>query len=82
MAESFPSAVRGRRWPVTRFFFRTGRRTLLESLYLLTAPVIAAAGLLLVVGGLCVAAASSPVRVLALNGAGWAGLAGLGGLSL
>jgi signal transduction histidine kinase len=33
------------------------RRTLGESLYLLTAPVIAAAGLLLVLGGLCAAAA-------------------------
>jgi signal transduction histidine kinase len=65
MTESFPSAVRGRRWPVTRFFFRTGRRTLVQSLYLLTAPAIAAAGLLLVLGGLCVAAASSlrPGRV-------------------
>src|SRR5262249_34160556 len=30
-----------------------GRRTIVESLYLLTAPVIAAAGLLLVLGGLC-----------------------------
>jgi signal transduction histidine kinase len=30
-----------------------GRRTLVESLYLLTAPVTAAAGLLLVLGGLC-----------------------------
>ncbi len=58
MADSFPSAP-GRRWPVTRFFFRAGRRTLVQSLYLLTAPFIAAAGLLLVASGLCVAAASS-----------------------
>jgi signal transduction histidine kinase len=34
-----------------------GRRTFVESLYLLTAPVTAAAGLLAVLGGLCVAAA-------------------------
>lgn len=38
------------------FVFRTGRRALVESLYLLTAPVIAFVGLLLVLGGLCVAA--------------------------
>ena len=53
MTESFPSAVRGRWRPGARFLFRMGRRTLVESLYLLTAPVTAAAGLLLVLGGLC-----------------------------
>jgi signal transduction histidine kinase len=36
---------------------RTGHRTLVESLYLLTAPVTAAAGILLVIGGLCVGTA-------------------------
>ncbi|WP_218041612.1 sensor histidine kinase [Acrocarpospora macrocephala] len=36
------------------FLFRVVRRTVVESLYLLTAPVTAAAGLLLVLGGLCV----------------------------
>jgi signal transduction histidine kinase len=46
MAESLPSAVRGRWRPGARFLFRTGRRTLVESLYLLTAPATAAAGLL------------------------------------
>jgi signal transduction histidine kinase len=61
MAESFPSAVRVRWRPGPRFLFRTGRRTLAESLYLLTAPVTAAAGLLLVFGGLCVATAGSLV---------------------
>jgi signal transduction histidine kinase len=35
-----------------RFLFRVGRRTFVESLYLLTAPPIAAAGLLVVLGGL------------------------------
>jgi hypothetical protein len=34
---------------------RVGRRALVESLYLLTAPVIAAAGLLPVLGGVGVA---------------------------
>ncbi len=53
MTESFPSAVLGRRRPDAWLLVRVGRRTLVESLYLLTAPVIAAAGLLLVLGGLC-----------------------------
>jgi signal transduction histidine kinase len=55
MTESFAWAVRGRCRPGARFLFRTGRRTLAESLYLLTAPVTAAAGLVLAFGGLCVA---------------------------
>jgi signal transduction histidine kinase len=55
MTESFPSAGRGWWRPGARFLFRLGRRTVVESLYLLTAPVTAAAGLLLVLGGLCVA---------------------------
>ena len=54
MIEAFPSTVRGRWRPGTAFLFRIGRRTLVESLYLLTAPLIAAAGLLLVLGGLCI----------------------------
>jgi signal transduction histidine kinase len=53
MTGSIPSAVRGRRRPGAGFLIRIGRRTLVESLYLLTAPVIAAIGLLLVLGGLC-----------------------------
>ena len=53
MIESFPAAVRVRWRPGARFLFRLGRRTLVESLYLLTAPVTAAAGLLVVLGGLC-----------------------------
>ncbi|MGD0558528.1 MAG: sensor domain-containing protein [Streptosporangiaceae bacterium] len=52
MAVSLPS-VAGVRWqPGARFLLRIGRRTLVESLYLLTAPVTAAIGLLLVLGGL------------------------------
>jgi signal transduction histidine kinase len=77
MTESFPSAVRGRWRPGAGFLFRLGRRTLVESLYLLTAPVTAAAGLLLVLGGLCVATAGwllpgrSPVPAGALAPARW-----------
>ena len=44
MTESFPSAVRGGWQPGARFLFGLVRRTLVESLYLLTAPVTAAAG--------------------------------------
>jgi signal transduction histidine kinase len=53
MTGSFPSVVRGRWRPGGGFLFRVGRRTLVESMYLLTAPVTAAAGLLLTCGGLC-----------------------------
>ena len=42
MAESLPSAVWGRWRPGAWFLFRTGCRTLVESLYLLSAPVTAA----------------------------------------
>jgi signal transduction histidine kinase len=77
MTESFPSAVRGRWRPGTRSLFRLGHRTLMESLYLLTAPVIAAAGLLLVLGSLCAGTAGlllpgrSPVPPGALAPARW-----------
>ena len=77
MAESLASAVRGRRGLDAGFLFRVGRRTLLESLYLLTAPVTAAAGLLLVLGGLCVGTiglllpGGSPVMAGALTLARW-----------
>ncbi|MFC1415584.1 sensor histidine kinase [Streptacidiphilus cavernicola] len=58
MAESLASAVTsaGRQRPSAGSAVRLGRRTLLESLYLLTAPVCALVGLLLVLGALCVAA--------------------------
>src|SRR5215467_13023302 len=59
MTGSFPAAVRGRWQPGAGFLFRIGRRTLVESLYLLTAPVTAAAGLLLALGGLCAGTAGS-----------------------
>ena len=77
MTESFPSAVGSRRRPGSRFVFRVGRRTLVESLYLLTAPAIAVAGLFLVLGGLCVGAAGwllpgrPPVVAGALAPARW-----------
>ena len=77
MAVSFPSAVRGRWRPGARFLARVGRRTLVESLYLLTAPVIAAAGLVLALGGLCAGTAGlllpggSPFVVGVLAPARW-----------
>jgi signal transduction histidine kinase len=67
MAESFPFAVRGRWRAGARALFRVGRRTLVESLYLLTAPVTAAIGLLLVLGGLCACA----VGLLVPGGSGF-----------
>ncbi len=79
MTESFAWAVRGRCRPGARFVFRTGRRTLAESLYLLTAPVTAAAGLVLAFGGLCVSTAGllvpggSPFVARALAPARWCG---------
>jgi signal transduction histidine kinase len=51
MTESFPVAVRNWSQPGARFLFRTGRRTLVESLYLLTGPLTALAGLLLLLVG-------------------------------
>ncbi|HEY8043503.1 MAG TPA: sensor domain-containing protein [Streptosporangiaceae bacterium] len=77
MTEWLPSAVRVRWPPGAGFVFRAGRRTLVESLYLLTAPVTAAAGLLLVLGGLCAGTArllrpgGSPVPAGALAPARW-----------
>lgn len=77
MIESFPLAVRGPWRPGTKFIFRIGRRTLAESLYLLTAPAIAAAGLVVVFGGLCVGTVGwllpggSRVAAAALTPARW-----------
>ena len=79
MTESFAAAVRGRWQPGGRFLVRLGRRTLAESLYLLTAPLIAGAGLVLVLGGLFVATAGllvpggSPVVAGVLAPARWLG---------
>jgi signal transduction histidine kinase len=51
MTESLPVAA-GSRWrPGAGLLYRTGRRTLVESLYLLTGPATALAGLLLVLAG-------------------------------
>ncbi|MFE2375014.1 histidine kinase [Streptomyces sp. NPDC059398] len=79
MAESLPPVVTGvsaGRWRSgSRFATRLGRRTLLDSSYLLTAPVSAAFGLLLVLGSLCLSAVgplSSPVRAVAPEVARWA----------
>src|SRR5689334_24179095 len=51
MAQSLPVTVQGPWRTGARFLARTGRRTLVESLYLLTAPVTALAGLLMVLTG-------------------------------
>ena len=53
MAESLPTVISGRWWPGARFLVRVGRRALVESVYLLTAPLTAGAGLLLTLVGLC-----------------------------
>jgi signal transduction histidine kinase len=58
MAGPVPAVAWGRWQRAARFVLRVGGRALVESLYLLTAPVTAAAGLLLVLGGLCAAAAA------------------------
>ncbi|MEZ0094503.1 sensor domain-containing protein [Streptacidiphilus sp. EB129] len=71
--------VAGRWRPSAGSAVRVGRRALVESLYLLTAPLSAAVGLPLVVGGLCVAAVGSlapggsPVAARALALARWPG---------
>jgi hypothetical protein len=57
MTELLPTAAWGRWRSGAGFLVRVGRRTVVESLYLLTGPATAAAGLLLVCGGLCAAAA-------------------------
>jgi signal transduction histidine kinase len=71
MAESSASAIGGWWGAAARFLFRTWRRTLVESLYLLTAPAIAVAGLLLVLSGLCVGTVGAllPGRSLVVSGA-------------
>ena len=79
MAQSLPSAIAGRWRPGVGFVVRVGRRTVVESLYLLTAPVTAVAGLLLVVCGVCAGTIGSlvrgrsPVAVGALESARWPG---------
>ncbi|MFG2819815.1 sensor histidine kinase [Kitasatospora sp. NPDC048365] len=79
MVESLPFAVAGRWRPTAGFIVRAGRRTFVESLYLLTAPLSAAVGLLLAVGSLCVATvgsllpSGSPVVARALALARWPG---------
>ncbi|MFF6842322.1 sensor histidine kinase [Streptomyces tanashiensis] len=81
MAESSSSVVAGvaaGRWRLgARFAVRLGRRTLLDSLYLLTAPVSAVFGLLLVLSGLFVGTvglllpSGSPVMTSATELARW-----------
>ncbi|MFJ3897445.1 sensor domain-containing protein [Streptomyces sp. NPDC090083] len=83
MAESLSPLVTGvdaGRWrSVRRGALRRGRRTLTDSLYLLTAPVSAASGLLLVLAALCLGAVGaltpngSRVRTGAAELARWPG---------
>ncbi|MCK9877924.1 histidine kinase [Frankia sp. Ag45/Mut15] len=54
MAGSFAAVARGWSIPGAGRVVRVGRRTLAESVYLLTGPVSAVAGVLAVVAGLCV----------------------------
>jgi signal transduction histidine kinase len=77
MIQSLPVVVRGWWRPGARFLLRTGCRTLAQSVYLLTAPVIAVIGLALGLGGACVASAclvlpgGSPVAAAVLAPARW-----------
>jgi signal transduction histidine kinase len=83
MAQSLPSVPAGAgagRWrPGVGFVVRAVRRTLVESLYLLTAPVTAVVGLFLAIGGVGVGMISSLVprgsstAVGALASARWPG---------
>ena len=74
---SFGTGVGGWWRPGASFLVRMGRRTVVESLYLLTGSVTAAAGLLLVLGGLCVGTVGlllpggSPAGARALAPARW-----------
>jgi signal transduction histidine kinase len=75
--EPFHALALGWRRPRAWFLVRVTRRTLVESLYLLTAPATAAAGLLLVAGGLCAGAlglllpGGQPLAAGALRVARW-----------
>ncbi|OPC78888.1 sensor histidine kinase [Embleya scabrispora] len=51
MTKSLSAAVRGRSWPGVGALSRVGRRTLVQSVYLLTAPLFAAVGVFVVLGG-------------------------------
>lgn len=79
MVESLPSVAAGRWRPRAGFAVRIARRTVVESVYLVTAPLSAAVGLPLVVGGLCVGTvgsllqSGSPVAARALALARWPG---------
>jgi len=74
---SFQAPASGRRRPGAGFLVRVAGRALVESVYLLTAPVTAAAGLLLVLGGLCggtlglLVPGGQPVTAGALRVARW-----------
>ncbi|MFI1581643.1 sensor domain-containing protein [Embleya sp. NPDC020630] len=77
MTKSLSAAVRGRSWPGVGALSRVGRRTLAQSVYLLTAPVLAAVGVVAALGGVFFAAlglvlpGGAPLVVRALAPARW-----------
>ncbi|WP_439679792.1 sensor domain-containing protein [Embleya sp. MST-111070] len=77
MTKSLSAAVRGRSWPGVGALSRVGRRTLVQSVYLLTAPVFAAVGVVAALGGVFFAAlglvlpGGAPLVARALAPAQW-----------
>ncbi|MGW9209435.1 sensor domain-containing protein [Embleya sp. NPDC055664] len=77
MTKSLSAAVRGRSWPGVGVPVRVGRRTLVQSVYLLTAPLPAVAGLFAALGGVFFAAlglvlpGGAPLVARALAPARW-----------
>ncbi|GCD94632.1 sensor histidine kinase [Embleya hyalina] len=77
MTKSLSAAVRGRSWPGVGVLSRVARRTLVRSVYLLTAPLLAVVGLFVVLGGVFFAAlglvlpGGAPLVARALAPARW-----------
>ncbi|MFE3202067.1 sensor domain-containing protein [Embleya sp. NPDC059237] len=77
MTKSLSAVVRGRSWPGVGALSRVGRRTFVQSVYLLTAPVFAAVGVVAVLGGVFFAAlglvlpGGAPLVARALAPARW-----------
>ncbi|MFE5330040.1 sensor domain-containing protein [Embleya sp. NPDC056575] len=77
MTKSLSAAVRGRSWPGVGVPVRVGRRTLVQSVYLLTAPLSAVVGLFAALGGVFFAAlglvlpGGAPLVARALAPARW-----------
>ena len=64
-----PSAIPGRSWPGVGSVARVVRRTVVDSLYLLVAPVAALFGLLTAIAGLCVEALGQRLEARPWRGA-------------